>query len=283
MKNLKLPQLRIVLISILLFNASHWTFAQVEFLEPTINLSKENDAEVKKHIKSYKTFEFDVKELKKLLREKKGIESPSEFTINLNGEKTKFTVFENDILDDNFVEYQDGKIVKYKGEISTYADNTKVVAIPPDNNSYVPLLSSNFSYSNPSVFVFCKTLNNTSFALGSVNSFTLNVSAFDGCLNYYWGVPFVYSAAGARVATAYPNPSDDELTIESSEETPFNVNEVEQVKILLENNQEEVADFKFLNSKIRIRTENLKAGLKYLKIYLKNGEVITKRILVSHE
>jgi hypothetical protein len=630
------PQLRVALIVILAFNTSFWTFAQTEFFEPTITLSKENDAEVKKLIKSYKTFEFDVKELKKLLRKKKGIESPSEFTINLNGEKTKFTVFENDILDDNFVEYQDGKIVKYKGEISTYAgyvndhpknilrlyvtdnrfsgffeteqgifnighladcgvsekqkninkaqiyiaktddiysnlgtgicgiessvkngrtatrtaactsanqmnckyirlaievddefkanfakpqvntnssgvqvqvsatvtdavmdmvnranapylnylgislklitigsypngpdpytatattnpnvfqefsnsnfvtsnptskdvchlltgrplggnagagyfygqatagggslcnplsgiakpvsistiscgsnciqstnntpnptflkyldayltmaheiahvlgadhdpiqgsntimsggegktavfttankteilnyycnktcvnsnnitsaytnrlslrlngnpinstpvfinNNTKVVVIPPDNNSYIPLVSSNFSYSNPNVFVFYKTLNNTSFALGSVSSFTLNVSAFDGCLNYYWGVPFVYSAAGARLANAYPNPTDDELMVESSEETPFNENEVEQIKIFEENSQEQVADFKFSDSKIQINTKNLKAGLKYLKIHLKNGEIITKRILVSHE
>jgi hypothetical protein len=608
MKNLKLPRLRCVVISIMLFNASHWAFAQVEFVEPTIKLSNENDAEVKKYIKIYKTFEFDVKELKKLLRVKKALESPSEFTINLNGEKTKFTVFENDILDDNFVEYQDGKIVKKKGEISTYAGyvndhpknilriyvtdnrfsgffeteqgtfnighladcgvfekpkninkaqiyiaktddiysnlgmgicgikssvrnkrtaactsenqlyckyirlaievddefkanfikpqinsnvpvsatvtdavmdmvnranapflndlgislklitigsypngpdpyigvgsndnpitgtpsvfgefkssnfvanntadvahlltgrdlggdagagyiygqaqdgggslcnsfsatrkpvsistikcsgnckestqytsnptfikysdayltmaheiahvlgadhdasgnktimaggegktavftatnkdeiltyycnktcvndnkittaytnrlslklngnpinstpvfinkNTKVVAIPPDNNYYIPLVSSNFSYSNSNVFVFYKTLNNTSFALGFVNSFTLNVSAFDGCLYYYWGVPFVYSAAGARVATAYPNPSNNELMVESSEETPFNANEVEQVKILQENSQEEIADFKFLDSKIRINTENLKNGL----------------------
>jgi Metallo-peptidase family M12 len=627
MKNLILPQLRVILTSILLFNTSYWTFAQIKFVEPTIKLSKENDAEVKKHIKIYKTFEFDVKELKKLLREKKGLESPSEFIINLNGEKTKFTVFENDILDDNFVEYQDGKIVKTKGEISTYAgyvndhpknilrlyvtdnrfsgffeteqgtfnighladcgifekpknsnkaqiyiaktddiysnlgmgicgikssvrnkrtaactsenqlhckyiklaievddefkanftkpqinsyvptsatfgdavidmvnradapflndlgislklitiggaypsgndpyigvgsnnntitgtpsvfgefksssfvanstadvvhlltgrdlggdagagyiygqaqdgggslcnsfsdtrkpvsistikcsgncvqttnnshptfikysdayltmaheiahvlgadhtfsgimkggegkvsafeqvnknqildyycnktcvntntitsaytnrlslklngnsinstpvfinNNTKVVVIPPDNNGYIPLVSSNFSYSNSSVFVFYKTLNNTSFALGSVNSFTLNVSAYDGCLNYYWGVPFVYSAAGARVATAYPNPSNNELTIESSEETPFNANEVEQVRVFEESTQEKVVDFKFLDSKIQINTVNLKNGLKYLKIYLNNGEVITKRILVSHE
>ena len=99
MKLLILSLLRVVLIFILLFNSSHWTFAQTEFAEPTIKLSKENDDEVKKHIKSYKTFEFDVKELKKLLRKKKGVESPSEFTINLNGEKTKFTVFENDIID----------------------------------------------------------------------------------------------------------------------------------------------------------------------------------------
>jgi hypothetical protein len=162
-------------------------------------------------------------------------------------------------------------------------NNTKVVAIPPDNNSYIPLLSSNFAYSNPNVFVFYKTLNTTSFALGSANSFTLNVSAYDGCLNYYWGVPFVYSAAGARVANVYPNPSNSELTVESSDETPFNENEVEQVKIFQENSQEEVANFKFLDSKIQINTENLKAGLKYLKIYLKNGEIINKRILVSHE
>ena len=603
------------------------TMGQSEFSENILSLSHDNDKEVKKSIKAYKAFEFDVKELKKLLRQKKGIESPSEFIINLNGEKTKFTVFENDILDDNFVEYQDGKIVKKKGEISTYAGyvndhpknilrlyvtdnrfsgfyeteqgifnighladcgvlekskninkaqiyiaktddiysnlgkgicgiestvknarnaartsacsptspnqmnckfirlaietddefkanftkpqvnsgipvsatvtdavmdmvnranapflnslgislklitigsypngsdpytatgggvfgefinsnfvlnntadvahlltgrqlggnastgifygqatsgggslcspfsdprkpvsistiacsggnctqivnsqhptfvkyldayltmaheighvlganhddsgnptimrsgegktaiftttnktellnyycnkscvnsntitsaytnrlslrlngnpinstpvfinrNTKVVAIPADNNSYTPLVTSNFSYSNPSVTVFYKTLNTTSFALVSVNSFTLNVSAYDGCLNYYWGVPFVYSAAGARVANAYPNPSNSELTIESSDETPFDENEVEQVKIFQESNQEEVANFKFLDSKIQINTENLKAGLKYLKIYLKNGEVITKRILVSHE
>ena len=110
MKNLlSLPQLRVALVSLLVFNTSIWTFAQKEFVEPTITLSKENDAEVKKQIKNYKTFEFDIKDLKKLLRMKKGVESPSEFTINLSGEKTKFTVFENDILDDNFVEYQDGK------------------------------------------------------------------------------------------------------------------------------------------------------------------------------
>ena len=94
---------------------------QSEFSEKGMSLSDDNDKEMKKSMKAYKAFEFDVKELKKLLRKKKGVESPSEFTINLNDEKTKFTVFENDILDDNFVEYQDGKIVKKKGEISTYA------------------------------------------------------------------------------------------------------------------------------------------------------------------
>ncbi len=625
MKNLISSQLRVVLITVLLFNTAFSTFSQTEFVEPSKKLNKENDAEVKKHIKNYKTFEFDVKELKKLLRKTKGVESPSEFTITLDGEKIKFTVFENDILDDNFVEYQDGGIVKKKGEITTYAGyvndhpkntlrlyvtdnrfsgyfeteqgvfnighladcgvsekpkninkaqiyiaktddiysnlgvgicgiessikkaraaartvactspnqlyckyiriaietddefeanfskpqinssitasatvtdavmdmvnradapflndlgiklrltilssypyssdsysatgtnvfteffnsnfvltntslkdlshlltgrhlggsspspgyfygqatpgggslcnsfsgtnrpvsissiacngncdqttnkpnptflkytdayltmahemahvlgadhtssgimkggedknsafepinkeqilnyycdktcvnsnnisttytnrlslklngspinitpvfinkNTKVVTIPPDAyNSYIPLVSSNFSYSNPSVSVFYKTLDNTSFALGSVNNFTLNVSAFDGCLNYYWGVPFVYSSAGARVATAYPNPSDSELTVESSEETPFNPKEVEQIKIFQESTQEDAVDFRFVDSKIQINTENLKAGVKYLKIYLKNGEVITKRIFVSHE
>lgn len=162
-------------------------------------------------------------------------------------------------------------------------NNTKVVSIPPDNNSYIPLKSSNFSYSNPNVFVFYKTLNNTSFALGSVSSFTLNVSAYDGCLNYFWGVPFVYSPGGARVINAYPNPSNNELTLESSEENPFNESEVEKIKVFDENNQEEVIDFKFVDSNIKINTMNLNTGLKYLKIYLKNGEIITKRILISHE
>jgi hypothetical protein len=121
------------------------------------------------------------------------------------------------------------------------------------------------------------------FALGSVNSLTLNVSAFDGCLNYYWGVPFVYSPAGARLATTYPNPSDTELTIESSDETPFIVNEIERVRFLMENSLEEIADIKFLDSKIKINTENIKPGIKYLKIHMQNGEVITKRIIISHE
>jgi hypothetical protein len=60
----------------------------MEFIEPIIKLSKENDADVKKQIKSYKSFEFDIKMLKILLREKKELESPTEFVINLNGEKT---------------------------------------------------------------------------------------------------------------------------------------------------------------------------------------------------
>lgn len=125
MKNLFTPPSivkRSSFIILLFILISYLTFAQDEFIETSFKLNKENDTEMKKHMKAYKTFELNIKDLKKILRKKKGLDTPTEFTLIVDSEKTKFTVFENDIFDENYVEIENGvRKTKDKIEINTYA------------------------------------------------------------------------------------------------------------------------------------------------------------------
>jgi Metallo-peptidase family M12 len=163
--------------------------------------------------------------------------------------------------------------------------NQKVVAIPPDINPLINLTpgTTSFSYS-PSVGILYSNNTSTSFIMNSpVNNFTLNIAAQDKCLYYYWGVPFVYSASGARTASFYPIPTNNSLAIEPDENTLFELSEVQALKIIGENNIEESIDFNIDGKSIIVNTTTLKEGVKYVKLFLNNGEIITKRIIVNHE
>ncbi len=162
--------------------------------------------------------------------------------------------------------------------------NTKVINIPPDNNPYIELLPNTtvFNYSNPSVYVFYNTNTSTSFALGSANGFTLNVSAKDKCNNYYWNVPFTYSPAGARLSdNLYPVPTNETLNIDV--ENPESI-EIERIQVFDEKtNLKLEIEPNQTDNKYQLNTSTLKSGVHYVHIIYKNGEISKKRILISHE
>jgi hypothetical protein len=73
------------------------------------------------------------------------------------------------------------------------------------------------------------------------------------------------------------------LAIEPDENTLFELSEVRALKIIGENNIEESIDFNIDGKSIIANTTTLKEGVKFVKLFLNNGEIITKRIIVKHE
>ncbi len=105
-------------------------FSQKEFKGNKTTTSKEEDAKLKESFKAQKVFEIDFSEIKNHVYSAKRSRTPKQFTLDVEGEKFSFTLFENDILSDDFALIENGKVVGRKPkEISTYAgyygDNPK--------------------------------------------------------------------------------------------------------------------------------------------------------------
>jgi hypothetical protein len=124
------------------------------------------------------------------------------------------------------------------------------------------------------------------FKINSAPSFTFNVYAQNSCSFTQWGVPFVYSPSGARIAyDTYPNPADDIINLQP--ESNIDLEEFEEFadldKIQLFSERgifvKEVSD---LNSK-KINIQDLKNGLYYLHLIDKEGNVEKKRIIINHK
>jgi hypothetical protein len=163
--------------------------------------------------------------------------------------------------------------------------NTKVVTIPPNSTNPLITLKPNttsFYYSNPNVTRFYSTSLSTSFAMGAVSSFVLSVSAQEHCRSYYWNVPFVYSAGGARIATTlYPVPANETLAVDS-ESSPDAV--IESIGLFDDKSRLQMTvEPDGPATKQQINTSGLKSGVYFLHIVYKNGQVIKKRFVVSHE
>ena len=108
------------------------------------------------------------------------------------------------------------------------------------------------------------------------------MSAFDGCLNYYWGVPFVYSPSGARLGNnLYPVPANETLNIAIDYEENIEIDRIqvfdEKTNLRLE------VEPNTRDSTYQLNTSTLKSGVHYVHIIYKNGEISKKRILISHE
>lgn len=161
---------------------------------------------------------------------------------------------------------------------------TKTVDIPI--SSTLPVTSSTFSSSNNLVTVTKINNNKATFKINSAPSFTFNVYAQNSCSFTQWGVPFVYSPSGARIAyETYPNPADDIINLQP--ENNINLEELEELadldKIQLFSEKgifiKEISD---LGSK-KINTQDLKNGLYYLHLIDKDGNVEKKRIIINHQ
>jgi hypothetical protein len=161
---------------------------------------------------------------------------------------------------------------------------TKTVDIPASLN--LPITSSTFSSSNNLVTVIKINNSKATFKINSAPSFTFNVYAQNSCSFTQWGVPFVYSPSGARIAyDTYPNPADDIINLQP--ESNIDLEEFEEFadldKIQLFSERgifvKEVSD---LNSK-KINIQDLKNGLYYLHLIDKEGNVEKKRIIINHK
>ena len=160
---------------------------------------------------------------------------------------------------------------------------TKTVDIPIDPT--LSVTSSTFSSSNSSVTVTKINNNRATFSINSAPSFTFNVYAQNSCNFSQWGVPFVFSPSGARIAyDTYPNPADNIINLQP--ESNISLEEFEEStdldKIQLFSDKgiliKEISD---LNSK-KINTQDLKNGLYYLHLIDKEGNVEKKRIIINH-
>ncbi len=63
---------------------------QSEFSEKIMFLSDDNDKKMKKSMKAYNAFEFNVSEVKKMIRKNTDSSKPVEFTLNLDDQKFHF-------------------------------------------------------------------------------------------------------------------------------------------------------------------------------------------------
>jgi hypothetical protein len=160
---------------------------------------------------------------------------------------------------------------------------TKTVDIPIDPT--LPLTSSTFSSSNGIVTVTKINNNKATFKINSAPNFTLNVFAQNSCSYSQWGVPFVYSPSGARIAyNTYPNPADDVIHVDTENITILDELEesLEIKKILLfSENGNFIQEIPAIENK-KIPVKDFKNGLYYLHIFDREGNVEKKRIFINH-
>ncbi len=125
---------------------------QSEFKGQSFATSKKNDDQLKKNFTAYTTYELNIAEIKAHIRQnrsgKVNKSKPVEFYIWLDNEKLKFSVFENNIFDDNYFYLENGqKKYENKKDLNTFAgfvgdDSKNVLRIFISDKR----LSGNFTY-----------------------------------------------------------------------------------------------------------------------------------------
>ncbi|WP_115375588.1 T9SS type A sorting domain-containing protein [Adhaeribacter pallidiroseus] len=132
---------------------------------------------------------------------------------------------------------------------------------------------------NPgSVITTGLTLNKLPIAPCSNIKYQLRVTTACGTAIYRG---YAYNSSCGSTFAVYPNPADEQLTIESTEESETNAKEEVNIKIYNQLN-EVVLSQKGKKQKSTLNTKALKNGLYYLHITDKNGKVSKHQIAISH-
>ncbi len=156
---------------------------------------------------------------------------------------------------------------------------TKTLSIPNDPNT--PLNASSFVPSDGRVNRFNTSLYSTQFMIGAAPNFTMTVSAYNQCGYSIWGVPFVYSSAGARVAVnTYPIPAADAVTIEQLPDEKSGDGQSPQEILLYDEKGNLLKRVLPFNKRYEtILLNELKTGTYYFHIVYPDGVIEKKRIL----
>lgn len=160
----------------------------------------------------------------------------------------------------------------------------KTINIPIDPT--LPISNSTFSSSNSLVTVTKVNNNEATFKINSAPNFTLSVYAQNSCSYMQWGVPFVYSPSGARIAyNTYPNPADDIITIETESISELDITEepakLEKISLFSESGIH-IRDIAIVEQK-KIGIQEIKNGLYYLHLIDKEGNIEKRRIIINHK
>ncbi len=161
---------------------------------------------------------------------------------------------------------------------------TKTLEIPFDQ--LLPVTYSTFVASNSAVSVTKINNNKAVFNINSAPQFFMTVSANNVCSYSQWGLNFIYSPSGARVAyNAYPNPADVTINVDAE-----NIEDIEKMigldKILIYADNGRFVKEITVSSGDGTNTiviDDLKNGIYYFHLVDKEGSIQKKRIAIKHQ
>ena len=132
---------------------------------------------------------------------------------------------------------------------------------------------TSYTSNDSRVYFYYKNTASTRFEIRTAPSFNMTISASDQCNNYFRTIPFVYSAAGARVAaTVYPNPTTNEINVDDENDEI----QTEYIEIYSRDGQ---LVSKTIGKKVNI--SNLKNDTYFMKLFKNDSSVETKQVIVN--
>ena len=124
MKTLKIsPTCKFQFCLVALLLLARLGVAQDDFRGEADDVSDDEKKVLSSKFKQYETFKLNPADIRNAIRKNKPQkDKPYQFSLTIGGEKHNFFLFENDILADEFVFFQDGKAVEKKpAEVNTYS------------------------------------------------------------------------------------------------------------------------------------------------------------------
>ncbi len=105
----KLLLWRAFVVHLLCLTVCNVGFSQDKVDAKKFDVEKKYDDKIKKRIKTYRSVELKVSEFKNIVKNKHKYQEGISVVLNIDGENVEFRLFENDIIDDNFTLFVNGK------------------------------------------------------------------------------------------------------------------------------------------------------------------------------